>query len=388
MISRTYSDFFRRTGNERHVFLQGGRRSGKTFATFQFLEQYVGLQGGRKILVVCHTYPQLQKTMEDFERSIGATVSGNVVNGYSSTTFGDTTWQFAHFDHPTKAQGTQCDFLFINECVNVPRNIAEVLMQSARYQCYYNYNPTKTFWGSDFQNANNVLCTTFRDNDYLTPEQRSEFEALKERAQRPTATRHDIYMYKVYYLGEFSDMAGSVFGQIGRITDAEYYQLPAQETFGLDFGFATDGDPTTLIGVKIHDRKIYVKEYIYERGLTSDLELGERMLALGINYRTLIVGDYGGMGRGRMNTLISGDNGRWEGELHKGFSVVDAPKGRTIMDGLGQMLALDGIYVTEGSIHAREEFEGYEMGEDGKLHGNDHAIDAARYAAVWALNYL
>ena len=36
-ISDAYIDFFSKNIDSRHVFLMGGRRSGKTFATFVFL---------------------------------------------------------------------------------------------------------------------------------------------------------------------------------------------------------------------------------------------------------------------------------------------------------------------------------------------------------------
>lgn len=387
MISKTFADFFKRTGDERHVFLQGGRRSGKTFATFQYLRAYAGLIGGCKVLVVCASYPQLQKTMEDFQGATGVMVSGSIVGGYHATTEGGTVWQFAHFDHPTKAQGTQCDFLFINECVNVERAVAEVLMQSARLQCFYNYNPTKKFWGSDFQNTNNVMTTTFKDNAYLTPAQAAEFEALKERAQRPTATRHDEYMYRVYYCGEFSDMAGAVFGSVERVTTDHYKEIPATEVYGVDFGFALDGDPTTMIGCKVWQKCAYFHEYIYERGLTNDEELARRMVAAGVDRHSLIFGDYGGAGKGRMYTLITADNGKWEGDIACGIPMQNAVKG-TILDGLSQMLSMDAIYVTDTSTNLRDEMEGYELDDGGKPHGADHAIDAARYALTYAKNYL
>lgn len=387
MISKTFADFFKRTGAERHVFLQGGRRSGKTYATFQYLRAYAGLIGGCKVLVVCASYPQLQKTMEDYQGATGVMVSGSIVGGYHATTEGGTVWQFAHFDHPTKAQGTQCDFLFINECVNVERAVAEVLMQSARLQCFYNYNPTKRFWGSDFQNSNNVMHTTFRDNTYLTPAQTAEFEALKERAQRPTSTRHDEYMYRVYYCGEFSDMAGAVFGSVERVTTDHYKEIPATEVYGVDFGFALDGDPTTMVGCKVWQKCAYFHEYVYERGLTNDEELARRMVAAGVDRHSLIFGDYGGAGKGRMYTLITADNGKWEGDIAGGIPMQNAVKG-TILDGLSQMLSMDAIYVTDTSTNLRDEMEGYELDDGGKPHGADHAIDAARYALMYAKNYL
>lgn len=381
---RRYNDFFVTCckNKQRHVFLQGGRRSGKTFSTFKWLNLMCSTLSGQKIMVVCYQFPQLQKTMEDFTNAIGETISGNIITGYTAKTAGETLWNFSYFDRPTKAQGTQCDFLFINEAVNVPRNIAEVLMQGTRKQCYYNYNPTKKFWGNDYFTGDNLLCTTFKDNPYLPDEQVQEFENLRIRAERPNATRYERYMFDVYYDGKFGNAAGSVFGHVEHISFEEYKQIQALEAIGIDFGFATDGDPTTVIGVKIKDKKIYVHQYIYERGLTSDEELAKRLLNNGINYKTPLFGDYGGMGRGRMDNLITAGHGSWGFELSRGFSISNAIKGN-VMDGLSQMLSYQSVCITDTSAATTDEFENLELDENMKTKGDDHAIDAARYAFTY-----
>lgn len=390
-FSRKYAEFFAATAQERHVFLQGGRRSGKTYATFRHLSILCSIMlasGQAKrltILVVTFQYPQLQSTITDFEQALNLHTTGSIVDGLSCRSHGGRVlWQFKAFDDATKTQGTQCDYLFINEAVNLPEAVAATLTMSVRRQIFYNYNPTKTFWGAKYINGNNLLKTTWQDNEYLTAEQRGEFEAIKARAQRPNATRFDEYQYQVYYLGNFATMVGAVFTNLGRCTDEDYTNIPAQEYNGIDFGFATAGDPTVLVGIKIFNNKIYAKQYIYERGLTSNKELAVRMVGCGLNHATPVVGDYGGMGRGRMDALITADNGAWtEPELKQGFTILNAPKG-LILDGLSQMLAMDEVVIVEGSDAMREEFECYELGADGKPHGADHAIDAVRYAFLYA----
>lgn len=375
-FSRKYRDFFARTLEERHVFLQGGRRSGKTFSTFLhlFIATSIMIQSGRvsalSVLVVCHEHPQLQNTMEDFKAAIGVPIIGSKTLGdHAKTCGGRVVWQFKAFDSKEKAQGTKADFLFINEAPNLPEDIARTLMPGIRYQCFYNYNPTKKFWGQDFFNENNLLITTWGDNDYLTDAQREEFELIKDRALRPTARKIDTYQYKVYYLGEFTDLAGNVFGGVAKCSTADYFQVPAKEAIGMDFGFATDGDPTTVVGVKVHGRALYIHQYIYETGLTSNFELCDKLRAAGINGHTPIFADYGGMGRSRMDDLIR----------NHGMSLYNAKKG-AIMDGISLMLTHESITITETSEATIDEFESYELDENGRPHGADHAIDAARYA--------
>lgn len=375
---KVYRRFFNATEDERNVFLQGGRRSAKTYSTFLWL-RFIGYLNGTTetpvtIMVVCFQHPQLQKTIKDFEQVTGVMTVGSEKEGRVADTIG-AHWMFQFFDSKEKAQGTQCDYLFINEAVNVSEDVADVLKMGCRRQVFYNFNPTKKFWGNKDFNSVNLLCTKWSDNEYLTEQQREEFEKIKERAMKPNARKWDIYQYKVYYLGEFADLVGNVFGEIGKCGADEYFALPSDETIGLDFGFATDGDPTAVVGVKLHEGRIYCHQYIYERGLTSDAELDRKLNECGINKHVTIHSDYGGNGRGRMDNLIR----------NYGRKMVNAIKG-SVFDGIGTMLTFDGgIVVTRCSDAMIDEYENYELDDAGRSHGDDHAIDACRYAFNYSL---
>lgn len=366
--SPTYQQFFFANRNSRHVLLQGGRRSGKTQATIRHLLRLTQAMGeDMKVLVATYQRPMLDNTIEDFVQITGQQPHADEVQ------MGRVLWQFKSFDEYTKAQGTQADFLFINEAVNMPDDIGRVLVQSVRYQIYYNYNPTRTSWVQAHVegDSHNLLCTTFKDNAYLLPAQVEEFERIRERGLRPNASQRDRYFYQVYYLGNFAQLVGSVFTNIERCKD--YEQVPAREYFGLDFGFATDGDPTVLVGVKLHNNRIYLRQYIYEKGLTSDGDLIERMKACGLTPECEIYADYGGMGRGRIQNLNT-----------LGWAVFNAKKTERI-DGLSQMLCYDAIVIADGNNDTEREFQQLELlpptsAGNQRTKGDDHAIDAARYA--------
>lgn len=376
-FSMTYQQFFYDNRESRHVLLQGGRRSGKTQATIRHLLRLTeATEGVQKIMVVCYQYPQLQKTIEDWQ-----SITGQAVKADKAETRG-AEWQFCNFDDYTKAQGSQCDYLFINEAVNLPEDIADVLVLGTRMQCFYNYNPTKSSWVQKLiaPEHTNLLCTTFKDNEYLPAEQVAEFEKIRERALKPNSSMHDRYMYEVYYKGNFATMVGQVFGCLERCTADEYENIPAKELYGLDFGFATDGDPTVLVGVKVYEHKAYCRQYIYQQGIVKMSDLAARMTKAGFNRHCRIFGDYGGQGRGRMDELI-----------RMGWSIHNAIKTERI-DGLSQLLSLDAIVLCDGGDEMRAEFEGLELKpptatgrQDTK--GADHAIDAVRYAFQAAKYY-
>lgn len=381
--SMGYFLFFLETRKERHVFLQGGRRSGKTFSTFKWL-RFAYSSEPHHVMVVCFTYDQLKHTIRDFEDCTHATVYGTKKETFVAETY-NITWTFNHFDTPQKAQGTKCDVLFINEAVNVSEEVANTLYMGVRKQIVYNYNPTGTFYASHYFKPTdkptdqrpyfNVLCTTWKDNDFLTDAQRDEFEEIRRKAELPTASPFDLFNYQVYYLGEFSTLSGSVFGNVRTCSVDDYNAVPAYESYGLDFGFAKFGDPTTLVGVKIYDRRLYIHEYFYLRGLNTQGTL-ENILGCGLTDESAIAADWGGQGRERMNELIE-----------CGLSLCNAIKG-TIKGGLERMNNFE-IYVTETSVNTRKEMNGlnYENGQLRALNG-DHAIDATRYAvADWLRRY-
>lgn len=291
-------------------------------------------------------------------------------------------WKFMHLDSKEKAQGTMCDILFVNEALNVKQEVLDTIAPGVRLFTVYNLNPTKRARLLEKSTADNTLVTTFKDNPYLTEAQLQEFEGMRERAMRPNATRYDTYMYNVYYLGQFAQLSGQVFPPPTVCSFDEYRQIPAKECVGIDFGFAMDGDPTAVVGVKLWHRRIYAHNYVYMRGITSAEELGRILLSKGLTTADLYVGDYGGAGASRMNDMRTAGGGTWQGDLSRGFQVYNAIK-TTILGDLSEMLSMDGVTVTEDSVYLRDEMDGYEFDDNDRMKGDDHAIDAMRYAAIY-----
>lgn len=378
-FSQKYRDFFARTAAERVVMLQGGRRSGKTQATFRHLLHLGRVMGGtHRVTVLCSQYTMLVSTMRDFTK-----VTGITPHAEQAETPG-LKWDFIHRDEGEKAQGTDCDFLFINEAVNLNEAVWETIRTSPREQIFMNYNPTKSGWVNRLikPDESNMLKTTWQDNDYLSAEQREEFEEIKRRALSPTATLRDKYTYEVYYLGNFSSMAGCVFADVRGCSLEDYRAVECEEFFGMDFGFTIGGDPTTLVGIKTQGGALYVHEYIYDRGLTNDAELVRKMLEAGLTERTEVWADYGGMGTERITKINSGCGVAKYMNVRRCVKPMKGTSGEGhVQNNLMDMAEFSPIYVTECSLASRKEFEEYECDQEkGRMVGDDHAIDAARYA--------
>lgn len=365
-------------------------RSGKTINTYIWLRMLGYARQQPITIMVCDsTAPALKNTIGDFTLATNLTPKSSIINGIS-TQDGNILWRFVSFDDFQKVQGVRCDYLFCNEAVRIPMSVLEVLVQGVVSQIFFNYNPTKKSGIERWVNDNNIMYSTFKNNQMLSVEQIQEFENLKIRAQKANATKRDIYIYTVYYLGQFSEISGQIFDSIYHVTDEEYANIHCLEIFGMDFGFASSSsaDPTVLLGIKYYENKLYVKQYIYQNGITNDAELAHRMAECGLDYHSIVIADYGGMGKERINTLVTANNGKWtDDDIKCGFSISNAIK-TTVWDGVMELLSTDGIYVTENSNYITDELEGYELAENQKFNGADHAIDAIRYAFHFAKNYL
>lgn len=382
-ISKKYLRFFVETNDCRHVVIQGGRRSSKSFSVYKWV-YFLSSGNPKTVLVVTASFPALQLAINDFQRATGLSVTGNAIYGYSCKLTNGSMWQFKSFDTYEKAQGTTADICIMEEALNIPEDIVSTLMMSVTEKVFFCYNPTKQSYIDKYilPDKSNYLKTTFKDNPYLTESQVREFEDMKERALKPNASVLDRYAYTVYYLGDFGSMSGKVFKEVFNCTDEDYANVPASELFSLDFGFTSNvqSDQTAMAGIKIHDGNLYLKQYIYSNELVNDHDLAMRLAEIGLDVYSPIVGDYGGMGATRIRALVTAGNYTWtEPQISSGFTVTNAQKGK-IIDGLRRMLQYT-IHVTDSSYDFRRELDNYELTDAQKPKNGiaDHLVACARY---------
>lgn len=364
-----YARFFIQNSNERYLVLRGGRRSGKSISVYQWVTLLL-LSERKECIVLTASYPAATNAIKDFQLATGLSVGGNAIYGNCHVFENGSVISFRSFDDATKAQGTYCNIAIVEEALNIPEQVFTVFSMSVTDQIYFLYNPTKVAWTDKYlkPDKSNYLITTFKDNPHLRPEQIQEFELIKKRAERPNATILDLYNYRTYYLGEQSEMSGKVFMEVFTCTDEEFDRIPVAPSYGLDFGFLDSRDQTAMVAVKVYENKLYAKEMIFSDHLSKDEDLYEELRRLGINEYVEIVGDYGGLGRTRILNLKD-----------MGVDIINANK-QKIIDDIQRILQFDSIIVTENSYNLRVEMDGYELKPDGKPMGEDHLLDAMRYA--------
>lgn len=204
--------------------LQGARRAGKTYTVMQWLLLNV-YNDGDVCMVASMTNEQGRRGAYEDARTILQSWGGfgKVFTIYKSprriecernnTTSGRAgVIEFSSFDDPETAKGTACDWVFINEANKFTRQQYLDLAANARKGVILDYNPNQHFWVDEELDPTEVLKCSWQDNrKHLTDAQIDWFEKLKANALRDGATAADWFYYSVYYLNEYSELAGDIF---------------------------------------------------------------------------------------------------------------------------------------------------------------------------------
>ena len=204
-----------------------------------------------------------------------------------------------------------------------------------------------------------ILKTTYRDNRFLSPDDRSALENEK-----------DGYYYDVYTRGEWGAPGDTVF-RSWRVEDlTELSPRFPDKRFGLDFGFAKDPTACICCALDREQRVVYIFGELYAHGLTA-WALADRLRAFS---------------RASPVTCDSAEPRSIEELRQLGIPARPARKGPdSVLHGI-QWLQGYTLVVDPGCIHTLRELSQYRW-EDSASHpgrpspqGEDHLMDALRYA--------
>ena len=348
----------------------GGTRSGKTYAILQYLI-VKALQEPHNITVVRRTVPSLKRTLiKDFKEIL----SNLGIWSNESYNISDRVYQFSNgsllsfvnTDDAEKLRGVKSDILFIDEASEQHEEAYFQLSIRTSGEIILAYNPTISpyHWLRNMDDVE-TFNTTYKDNPYLPVEMVNSIKELEHKNPK---------YYKIYGLGEYAPNEKAVFGNFQILEDMPVHELVG---FGMDFGFSQD--PTTLVAVHKHHDMLYVRELMYERGLTTQ-DIVRKLESLNI---------------GRTDEIwCDSAEPRLIEEIHRsGFNAKPVKKGPdSIRFGIS-VLNNFGIVVDKKSTHLIDELYGYEYATDkngtvlDKPQGfNDHCIDALRYLAMSRLS--
>lgn len=375
---RAYLDGFR------YIINRGGTRSSKTYSVLMLFEA-IARKSKRQMLitVVSHSLPHLEGgAIRDFDKILtGAGYNLDEIKTKRPYVYNinNTTIEFIGFDKPGKALGGARDILFINEANHMPFNIVHQLIQRTSETVFIDYNPSEEFWvdteGYLTDDQTKVIDSTWKDNyRNLSKAIISDLLKAKKKHDEEIARGIEGYWYnywRVYGLGLQGRLEGAVFNNWKKV---DYHPETTVETvYGIDFGFASD--KATLVRVSYYDYKLWVEELIYQSGLTNQ--------ALARRCKNFVSPD----------DLILADSAEPKSIMEMrmfDLKVVGATKGQdSLRHGINLLQEVEIMVKGENLCKELESYiwekkiNGEHTGKPRK--GNDHLIDAMRYAGTYLI---
>jgi len=362
-------------GAHNPILLQGGTRSGKTYAVLQFIIAFCYQYKNSKVVVsICRkTMPSIRATvMLDFLNLLKENeIYSEELHSKSNHTYElwGNTIEFINLDDEQKVRGRKRHMLYVNEANENSHDVIRQLLFRTSGLSIFDYNPsiTEDHWLiSDLLRRENAkrIITTYRDNPYLSKAQIEEIERLKS---------IDTELWKVFGLGEIGNgMRGQVFPNFG----IDWKDDAGQTAYGLDFGYSPD--PLALVECKILGNSLYLREHIYRNNMSAG-EIVSAVKAVVVRGAHVVCDKREDIIKDLFN---SGVNAR---SAVKGANSIDY--GVKIMQGFN-------IFIHPESHNLIKEFKYYKYKEDkdGNPIGGaytevmNHAIDAARYAVTFMRN--
>jgi len=270
-------------------------------------------------------------------------------------------FEFISLDQPQKVRGRKRDVLYINEANELYFEDWQQLIFRTTEKAILDYNPSDEFHFiyDKIKNREDAdfYITTYKDNPFLSKEIVNEIERLKN---------IDENYWNIYGKGEIGSSKALIF----RINECN--TIPAEAKFlsyGMDFGFTND--PTTLIEIHKQGDNIYLKELIFQTGLTNK-DISDKLELYKIERKEIFAD--------------SAEPKSIEELYRMGWNVKPATKGKDSINIGIDMMKRYNILVTKDSTNMIKEFRNYKWQED--KNGNilnvpvdmfNHTIDAVRY---------
>ena len=276
--------------------------------------------------------------------------------------------EFIGADDQQKLRGAKRNILYCNEAneLEYKQEFFQLLMRTEN-KIFVDFNPDdEQVWINQELEIKrskevgdvDVIVSNYKDNIYLPESLVKEIEYLQQT---------DKEFWKIYGLGEYGNISGVVFENVHYVNTMPDCKLVA---VGLDFGYSLD--PSAALMVYRKDNELYLKEILYEKGLTNQ-DLAERL-------KPII---------GRTEVICDSAEPKSIEELYRlGLNSKPAVKGKdSILNGI-DILKRFKINVVNSS-NLKKEFRSYKWAVD--KYGNslqkpvdkfNHLLDALRYVAL------
>lgn len=249
----------------RILALQGGTRSGKTYAIIEFIIYLCETYQGLVISIVRETLPSLRASVlrdwKDIMTNLGYWSDYNFNKTEFEYRFNGNLIEFFSVDNEQRVRGRKRHICWPNEANEISKEKMMQLLLRTEAFMILDYNPSMEdsyIYDEVLQRDDcSLMVTDYTDNKFLGREIIQEIERLKET---------DPEAWKIYGMGQRGEgRMGIIFPKWSSCTTLP--DLPFW--YGVDFGFTND--PTAVIRI-YYDRNqktLYFKEVAYEKGLLN-----------------------------------------------------------------------------------------------------------------------
>lgn len=364
--------------------VRGGQGSAKTISILILIINHCSSKPDREVFIISAELTKMRLTViKDFVKVMKWCGLYNDASFLAGTLYRFPNGSFIKFiglDKDDVGKGLRSDVAYFNEVNKCDKESYRQVASRAGI-VYADYNPDAEFFiDTDVipREDCSFLQLTFEDNELLSERERDEIINYKKLGYNDDGTVKNTYwanLWQVYGLGNIGSLHGVIFENWQTVNeiplDAEFLGV------GLDFGFTND--PTAAVKLFKYNNELYIKELVYETGLTNQA-LSERLKRLGISESMLIVAD-----SAEPKSIA---------ELRAtGLNVVGAEKGAdSIRMGI-DLLQTFKMNVTEDSPNIIKELRAYvwRVDKNGKslnepIDSHNHSIDALKYITRYKLS--
>lgn len=357
---------------KRYIFLRGSSRSGKTRAAIQTLIIEALTNKKITITIARETQVSIKNTIlvdfqEEMEKlDLWHDKAYNKVDMVYRFDNGSVVRFIGLDDKTGKLRGLKSDIVMVDEVNTIEMSsFVQLDIRTERYVITaYNPEIPTDWWGLDYEKKDNgcVLISTWRENAFLDQRIIDSINSLKE-------TDHDLWL--IYSESQIVPPREIVY-QKPDLFDQEPQGIK-YTYYGLDFGFSSD--PAALVQVKVKDKELYVRELIYQQGLTNDDLLHLIRNEYNLDRTCDIVAD-------------SAEPKSIEELNRGGLKVRGVSKGaNSVLFGI-QKVRQHKIFVHRDSPNLIQEFDNYRYKKDrsgrvtNQTQGMDHLLDGLRYVVA------
>ena len=355
--------------DKRYIFLRGSSRSSKTISAIQYVIIEALKNPKTSVTIARATQVSIKNTILPDFIEVMESVDLFQQNRYNKVEMvyrfkNGSEVRFIGLDDSTgKLKGFKSDIILIDEVNTVDKSsFIQLDIRCSRYiLALYNPEIPMDWWGLDYEKKEDgvMLHSNYKMNPFLDERTVKAIEELIE---------VDEDMAKIYALGEIVEPREKIYKQ-----PETYKDLPPnvkEKYYGIDFGFSND--ECAVVEVNVEGRNLYIKQLIYEKGLTNQ-DLAFKLKETDIDRDVNIVAD-------------SAEPKSIQELKREGLNVRPVEK-TSILYGI-QKLRQFKIFIHEDSLDLQNEFSNYRFKKDrtGKITntptGPDHLFDALKYTVI------